>query len=103
MAGWAGGATTIGGAERGWGTILRGSGRTGATTGGAAATGGAGRAGAATTGGWGRTGAWLWRASCSSFCLLANMAFITSPGLETLERSILGWMLCGAREDAALE
>jgi hypothetical protein len=31
------------------------------------------------------------------------MAFITSPGLETLERSILGWMLCGAREDAALE
>jgi hypothetical protein len=30
------------------------------------------------------------------------MAFITSPGLETRERSILGWIPCGARADAAL-
>ena len=30
------------------------------------------------------------------------MAFSTSPGLETWERSILGVMVCGAREDAAL-
>ena len=46
----------------------------------------------------GRTGAWLWRASCSSFCFLARMAFSTSPGLEICERSILGVMPCGARE-----
>jgi hypothetical protein len=75
----------MGGAERGCGTIFRGSGRTGATGGvTTVATGAAGRAGAATTaGGSVFTGAWLCRASCSSFCLLANMAFITSPGLET--------------------
>ncbi len=105
IAGGAGGATTMFGAERGCGTILRGSGRTGAVGGGAetVAAGGAGRAGAAAGGGCVRTGAWLRRASSSSFCLLARMAFSASPGLEIWERSTLGWNPCGAREAAALE
>ncbi len=37
MAGVAGGAATMGGADRGWGTILRGAGRAGVAAGGAAA------------------------------------------------------------------
>jgi hypothetical protein len=82
---------TIGAACRGCGTILRGSGRAGtAAGGGAAATGvevcascAAGFAGT-------RTG----RAPSSSSCFLARMAFITSPGLEMFERSILGTIAC---------
>jgi hypothetical protein len=80
MAGVAGG-TTIFGADRGWGTIFRGSGRLG--LGGATVTTGA-TGGATLTGGGedlGRAGGVLCFAS--SFCLLARMAFITSPGLET--------------------
>jgi hypothetical protein len=87
MAGGAGETTAVE-ADRGWGTILRGSGRPGC--GGTTVTGGA--AGAAAAGGRdaaaGAVGAaWeracrLCFASCSSFCLVARMAFNTSPGLE---------------------
>jgi hypothetical protein len=76
----------IAGAGRGCGTILRGSGRTGAAGGAATDTaGGAGFTGGAfTTGGVaGRGGRWLLRASASCSCFLARMAFMTSPGLET--------------------
>ena len=92
MAGVAGGGATIGAAERGWGTILRGSGRVGAAAAGAAATGvvaagAAALAGATTVAFAGtRTG----RASSSSSFFFASRAFITSPGLEMFERSILG-------------
>jgi hypothetical protein len=89
MAGAAGGAAMIGAAERGCGTILRGSGRVGAAAGGGAATG-AGAAVTATFAGAATdafTGPRTWRES-SSF--LASRAFITSPGLEMFERSILG-------------
>ncbi len=82
------GGTTAVEADRGWGTILRGSGRLGC--GGTTVTGGA--TGAAAAGGRiaseGAAGAALERAcrlcfaSCSSFCLVARMAFNTSPGLE---------------------
>ena len=48
-------------------------------------------------------GAWLLRAAASCSCFLARMAFITSPGLETCERSIFGWIPCGAREEAPPE
>lgn len=105
IAGGGGGMVTLVGAERGWGTILRGSGFAGCT--GAAAaetatTGGAGGAGFAGTTAGGLAGMRLCRASSSSFCLLARMAFITSPGLEMWERSIFGVMPCGAREAEAL-
>ena len=96
----------MGGAERGWGTILRGSGLAGAAGGFAAtATGGAGRVGGA--GGFSGsavrlTGKRLFRASASSSCFLASMALSTSPGLEICERSIFGAMACGAREAGAL-
>jgi hypothetical protein len=94
MAGVAGGGATIGGAERGCGTILRGSGLAGiAAAGFAATTGAAGCAGAS-----GLVGATTvafavprgWRASSSSSFFLASRAFITSPGLEMFDRSILG-------------
>ena len=90
----------IGAAWRGWGTILRGAGfgGSGATTTGAAgavffgAAGSAGLIGAAAAG---RTRA---AASCSFFC---RMAFSTSPGLETLDKSIFGLGALSARDVAA--
>ncbi len=107
----AGGAVCgmICGAERGWGTILRGSGRAGAAAGGAAATTGAAGGAAWTTdvaGGFaavvtaGREGACPCRASSSSSFFLARIALRTSPGLEICERSILGVMPWGARDEA---
>jgi hypothetical protein len=92
MAGVVGGGATIGAAERGCGTILRGSGRVGAAVAGVAATGvvAAGAAATATLAGAATdafTGPRVWRES-SSF--LACRALITSPGLEMFERSILG-------------
>ncbi len=97
MAGAAGGAAMIGGAERGCGTILRGSGRAGAAAAaGFAATGvvaagvaagAAGLAGAAVAG---FAGIRAWRASSSSSFFLARTAFSTSPGFSMCERSILG-------------
>jgi hypothetical protein len=73
------------GAGRGCGTIFRGSGRAGGAGGAATdTTGGAGFGGvfgAVVTGLLG--GMWLLRASASSSCFFARMAFITSPGLET--------------------
>jgi len=107
IAGGAGGGAMIGGAERGCGTILRGSGRGGATAG-RAGTGGAATvalgagaagfaAGAAAGLAAGRCGC---RASSSSSCFLARTAFSTSPGLEMCERSIFGtiagaaWRVC---------
>ncbi len=93
MAGVAGGGAMIGAAARGCGTILRGSGRVGAAAAGVAATGvvaGGAAATATLTGGATTdafTGPRAWRES-SSF--LASRAFITSPGLEMFERSILG-------------
>ena len=97
----AGGGATMGGAERGWGTILRGSGRAGAAGGlTATATGGAGRAGTCSgSAAVRRRGKRLLLASASSSCFLAWMAFSTSPGLEICERSIFGATTCGARED----
>jgi hypothetical protein len=98
MAGVAGAGATIGGAERGCGTILRGSGRAGAAAAaGFAATGVAAvgcAAGAALAGetAAGFAGIRAWRASSSSSFFLARMAFITSPGLEMCERSIFGTM-----------
>jgi hypothetical protein len=108
MAGGAGGAT-MAGADRGWGTILRGSGLPGC--GGTTVTGGAigaaGTVGRDDAGGGGgaafaRACARFLFASASSFSLVARMAFITSPGLEMWERSILGTIVCAAREGAAL-
>jgi hypothetical protein len=103
IAGGAGGM--IAGACRGCGTIFLGSGRAG-VKGGAATdtTGGAGLAGAlgaavVTT----RGGNWLLRASASCSCFLARMAFMTSPGLDTWERSILGVIVWEARDVAAAE
>jgi len=92
MAGVAGGAAMIGAADRGCGTILRGSGRVGAAGAGVAATGTAAAGAAATATLVGGaidafTGPRAWRES-SSF--LASRAFITSPGFEMFERSILG-------------
>lgn len=95
---------TIAGAGRGCGTILRGSGFA-ATAGGAATdtTGGAGFAGAAGAAAAALLGGtWLLRASASCSCFLARMAFITSPGLETCDRSIFGVMVCEAREPAPM-
>lgn len=90
------------GAGLGCGTIFLGSGR---AAGGAAAVG-AGVAGFAeafaTTGAAALLGGtWLLRASASCSCFLARMAFITSPGLETWERSIFGVIAWDAREDPA--
>ena len=94
MAGGAGGEPTIGAAERGCGTILRGSGRAGAAEGVAATTAmAAGAAATATFAGAATdafTGTRGLRESSSSSFFLASMAFITSPGLEMFERSILG-------------
>jgi hypothetical protein len=93
------------GAERGWGTMRRGSGLAAggaATTGGAAglATGLAAGVAAAT----GFAGTCGWRASSSSSFFFASTAFSTSPGLEICERSIFG-VIAGAapREPAAPE
>ncbi len=101
MAGAAGG--TIAGAGRGCGTIFRGSGLAGTAAGTATdTTGGAGFAGvfgamtAALLG-----GRWLRRASASSSCFFARMAFITSPGLETCDKSIFGATVCAARDEPA--
>jgi hypothetical protein len=107
MAGVAGGGATIGGAERGWGTILRGSGLAGiAAAGFAATTGAACTAGASAFAG-ATTVAFAvprgWRASSSSSFFLASRAFITSPGLEMFDRSILGTIASAPwRPDAAL-
>jgi len=109
MAGAAGGAAMIGGAVRGCGTILRGSGRAGvaaaagfAATGVAAVGGAAGVAGLAGTAAAGFAGIRAWRASSSSSFFFARRAFITSPGLEMCERSILGTMASAAwRPDVA--
>ena len=95
MAGVAGGAAMIGAAARGCGTILRGSGRAGAATAGVAATGAAAAGAAATATLAGATtaafaGTRACRESSSSSFFLASRAFITSPGLEMFERSILG-------------
>jgi hypothetical protein len=101
IAGVCGGAATMGAAWRGWGTILRGAGlgasgaadtgaggvagvagAAGRATGGAVAT--TGFAGAAAGGmGRGATAA----DSCSFFC---RIAFSTSPGFDTFDRSIFG-------------
>ncbi len=96
MAGGAGGGAMIGAAERGCGTILRGSGRAGAAAAGVAATGvvAAGTAATATLAGGAVTAAFTGtrglRESSSSSFFLASRAFITSPGLEMFERSIFG-------------
>ncbi len=119
IAGAAGG-WTIGGAGRGWGTILRGSERS-ATEAGVTkrgADGGAtdGRAGTApvagvaggrtTTVGGADAGRCGYCAARSASCLRARTAFRTSPGLEMLERSILGRLSCSVRDaddEAGLE
>jgi hypothetical protein len=94
----------IAGAGRGWGTIFRGSGRVGVAAGGATETTGeagfAGTLGATVAALLG--GTWLLRASASSSCFFARIAFITSPGLETCDRSIFGVMLCAERDVAPL-
>jgi len=104
IAGVDAGATTMGGACRVGGRILRGSGRGGdAAPGVAAAAVGVAGAGLAGVGAEeARAGAWLCRASCSSFFLAARTAFSASPGLETWERSILGVIVWEAREDVPL-
>jgi hypothetical protein len=105
IAGAAGGSAMIGGAERGCGTIRRGSGRAGTAAAGITAAGAtagvalgavrtsglAGCAGAA-----GFTGTLTWRASSSSSCFLARTAFSTSPGFEMCDRSIFGTMVGSA-------
>jgi len=89
MARIAGGAVTMGGACLTGGIIFLGSGRVGA--GGADAAGEAGLAGVAGAAiGAGRDGVDGLLVTASSSCFLARIAFITSPGLETCERSILG-------------
>ena len=102
IAGVDAGVTTLGGACRAGGRILRGSGRAGdAASGVAAAAGGAAAAGLAGVGAEeARAGAWLCRASCSSFFLAARTAFSASPGLETWERSIFGVIVWEARDEA---
>lgn len=89
MAGAEAAGVTNDGPCRGWGTILRGSGRAAGAAGGAAtATTTAG--GGVCNGVAGRAGIRPRRSASSfSFCL-AWMAFSTSPGLEICERSILG-------------
>ena len=62
----------------------------GATTGGAAATGGRGATGLLTIALGGAGGGGTWAAVSSGCSLRARMAFSASPGLEILERSILG-------------
>ena len=92
IAGAAGGGMTAVEACLGCGMITRrGSGGLGA----AGSADAAGAAGLAAMGGaacGGRTGKCGRRDSSSSSFFLARMAFITSPGLETLERSIFGVM-----------
>jgi len=97
MAGGCGGLLTMGAAGRGCGTILRGAGfaTSGSAAGAADAACGAGAAaGLAGAGAAGR-GLAAAAASCSFFC---RMAFRTSPGLDTFDRSILGLGAASARE-----
>ena len=102
IAGVVGGGATMGGAERGCGTILRGSGLAGAAAAGFAAIGAttAGATGFAGVTAGGFPAIRGWRASSSSSFFLAWIAFSTSPGLEMCERSILGatgsapWRVC---------
>jgi hypothetical protein len=103
MARVAGGVVTMGGACLTGGIIFLGSGRAGAVVaGGAAATVDAGLAGVAGAAiGVGRTGVGGLLAPASSSCFLARIAFITSPGLETCDRSILGAIDCAPREEPA--
>ena len=123
IAGGAGAEVKMGGADRGCGTILRGAGVGAGAAVGAAATGGcagtgcggcervvgeavaagaaaigsaAGGTGLAGGGAAGFTGKRAWRASSSCSFFLARIAFITSPGLEMCERSILGTIVCPA-------
>jgi hypothetical protein len=100
MAGVCGGAATMGAAARGCGTILRGA---GFAASGAGAAGEGGSAAWRAVGGAGTTAGFTGAAavgtgaagfggadaadSCSFFC---RMAFSTSPGFETWDRSILG-------------
>jgi hypothetical protein len=62
----------------------------GGATGGAAAAGGRGAAGLLTIALGGAGGGGTWAAASSGCSLRARMAFSASPGLEILERSILG-------------
>ena len=96
IAGGAEAGVTMGGAERGCGTILRGAGAAaaGVAAAGAAEAGGAADLGLVAGAAAGFTGKRAWRASSSSYFFLARMAFITSPGLEMCERSIFGTMAC---------
>ena len=96
IAGVCGGLLTMGAACRGCGTILRGAGfaASGSAAGAAAACGAGAGAGLAGAGGTGR-GLAAAAASCSFFC---RMAFRTSPGLDTFDRSILGLGAASARE-----
>lgn len=84
----------IGGADRGCGTIFRGSGRACVATGWATCAGAAGAAGLAATVAAGFAGTCEGRDSPSSSFFLARMAFITSPGFEMCERSIFGTIGC---------
>ena len=92
----------MGGAGRADGTIFRGSGLAGVAGGAGAAGTAAVAAVLAEAAAAGFAGAWLRRASASSSCFFASMAFITSPGFETWERSILGAIVCEPRVDAPL-
>src|SRR6185312_13119108 len=94
-----GGTETMGAAARGWGTILRGAGFGGSAiaAGGASGTAFFGTAVAAGLAGAGGAGCARSAASCSFFC---RMAFSTSPGLETLDRSIFGLGALSARDPA---
>ena len=92
----------MGGAGRGWGTILRGSGRAGRWRRGNG-RGGRRRLRGGRRGVGGRGGRWRGSMARAAPLLplpvfLARMAFSTSPGLEICERSILGVMVCGARD-----
>jgi hypothetical protein len=106
MAGVCGGAATMGAAARGWGTILRGAGfgASDAACGAIVAAEIAGRAadGAVATAGFtGAAGAGVVArgAGADSCSFFWRMAFRTSPGLETFERSILGFGAASTRED----
>lgn len=93
------------GAGRACGTIFLGAGGAGGAGGAAtAAARGSCSAGALGGGCTARIGTLPFRASiasASASCFWARMAFITSPGLETWDKSILGVMDWAPREDAA--